>query len=631
MSIIVYFNSLCGEPKIPKNNNFVTTLYQMQTSMRIIVYFNSLCGEPKIPKNNNFVTTLYQMQTLTQFRPFTSQLEVQSACTWGGMDAKRTRRRRRDVSKPDGPRQRKKREPKWKATVREIEEVGALYESLNPSKVAQFSNLPLSTATRDGLAASGYTNPTDIQKEAIPLALRGKDVLGAAKTGSGKTLAFLVPLLEVLWRERWSPMDGLGALVISPTRELAYQTFEVLRKVGSCHDFSAGLVTGGKDIAMEQDRIQKTNIVICTPGRLLQHMDETVNFDCSSLKMLVLDEADRILDLGFQHAVNAIIQNLPAQRQTLLFSATQTRSVRDLARLSLVEPEYVAVHENSRHSTPHKLTQSYLVCDLQDKLNVLFSFMRNHLTCKMIVFISSCKQVKFVYEVFRRMRPGIPLMALYGRQKHVKRMAIYTDFCQKKASVLFCTDIAARGLDIPAVDWVLQMDCPEDANTYIHRAGRTARYESGGKSLLFLLPSEEHGMLEELKRKKIPIECIQVNPRKISSIQRKLESFCAQDCEVKQWAQRSFICYLRSVHLQSNKRIFDVHKLSLEQYAASLGLLRPPRVRFMQKLAKKDAGERAEEEEEEASREGSGLSEEEEEDSSSDVEEDGDQILFVKR
>lgn len=540
------------------------------------------------------------------------------------------KKRRRAVSKPSGPRQRQKREPKWKATVREIEEVGGRYDSLNPSKVSQFSNLPLSTATRDGLKACGYTNPTDIQKEAIPLALRGKDVLGAAKTGSGKTLAFLLPLLELLWRERWGPMDGLGALVISPTRELAYQTFEVLRKVGSCHDFSAGLVTGGKDIVMEQDRIQKTNIVICTPGRLLQHMDETVNFDCSSLKILVLDEADRILDLGFQHTVNAIIQNLPAQRQTLLFSATQTRSVRDLARLSLVEPEYVAVHENSRHSTPHKLTQSYLVCGLQDKLNVLFSFIRNHLTCKMIVFISSCKQVKFVYEVFRRMRPGIPLMALYGRQKHVKRMAIYTDFYQRKASVLFCTDIAARGLDIPAVDWVLQMDCPEDASTYIHRVGRTARYESGGKGLLFLLPSEEQGMLEALKRKKIPIECIQVNPRKISSVQRKLESFCAQDCEVKQWAQRSFICYLRSIHLQSNKEIFDVHKLSLDQYAASLGLLRPPRVRFMQKLAKRDAVEEGEGEEL-ASGEESGLGEGEEGDDDSYDVEDGDQVLFVKR
>ena len=150
--------------------------------------------------------------------------------------------------------------------------------------------------------------------------------------------------------ERWSPEDGVGALVVSPTRELAYQTFEVLRRVGGRHDLSAGLVIGGKSLQSEQEAIRRTNIVVCTPGRLLQHMDETVNFDCSSLKLLVLDEADRILDLGFQSTVNAIVENLPSERQTLLFSATQTKSVRDLARLSLHDPGKVLSHHSKTHS-----------------------------------------------------------------------------------------------------------------------------------------------------------------------------------------------------------------------------------------------------------------------------------------
>ena len=535
------------------------------------------------------------------------------------------------------PRSRRRQEPKWKATVKEIEAVSSQYDVLDATKVVKFSDIPMSSATTAGLKGCGYTQPTDIQKAAIPLALRGRDVLGAAKTGSGKTLAFLIPLLELLWRERWSSEDGMGALVISPTRELAYQTFEVLRKVGCGHDFSAGLVTGGKDVEMEKRRIQQTNIVICTPGRLLQHMDETVNFDCSSLKILVMDEADRILDLGFQHTVNAIIQNLPLVRQTLLFSATQTKSVRDLARLSLVHPEYVAVHEHSKHSTPHRLLQSYIRCKLPDKLSVLYSFIRSHIMCKIIVFMSSCKQVKFVYEAFRQMRPGVPLLALYGRQKHLKRMAIYSDFCRKKASVLLCTDIAARGLDIPAVDWVIQLDCPEDANTYIHRVGRTARYEKGGKAFLFLLPSEEKGMLEALEAKKIPIEETRVNPKKIVSIQRKLEGFCAQSLEMKQWAQRSFICYLKSVHLQANKAVFDVHQLPLEEFAASLGLSKAPRVRFLQREAKKRLKLSMRGKGEEfAGGSGSGLSDEggSDQDDEGEIEsgsEDDDQVLYVKR
>ncbi len=570
------------------------------------------------------------------------------------------KRRRTD---PSGKR-RKWKEPKWKETIKEVEELTSQYETLDSLRLASFAELPISTSTKRGLRACGYAEPTDIQKTAIPLALKGKDVLGAAKTGSGKTLAFLIPLLELLWRERWSAMDGIGALVISPTRELAYQIFEVLRRVGAGHDFSAGLVTGGKDIRMEKDRILQTNILICTPGRLLQHMDETVSFECSSLKMLILDEADRILDLGFEQTMNAIIQNLPANRQTLLFSATQTQSVRDLARLSLIDPEYVSVHENSKYSTPHKLVQNYVVCELPRKLGMLFSFIKSHLGNKVIVFMSSCKQVKFTYETFRRMRPGTPLMALYGRQKHLKRMGIYNDFCKKKSSVLLCTDIAARGLDIPSVDWVVQLDCPEDANTYIHRAGRTARYEKGGRALLFLLPSEVEGMLKELQAKKIPIDELKINPKKTVSIAKKLSGYCAMDMSVKQWAKRSFICYLKSVHLQSNKTIFDVHKLPIEEFAFSLGLPAAPRVRFLyksttrnkaesgndveelvgEKSGREDEEGESEEIEEEEEEGGAGLfgsdgeGEEEEEEggaglfgSDSDGEGEESQVLFLKR
>ena len=490
---------------------------------------------------------------------------------------------RKRKSKDLGKKPRFRPLPKWKQESKQIEEVVAQYDIMKPEDFERFSDIPLSRQTQEGLRQNGYITPTEIQRAAIPAALLGKDVLGAAKTGSGKTLAFLIPILELLWRERWSQVDGLGALIISPTRELAYQTFEVLRKIGFKHDFSAGLVIGGKDLAYEQPRILRTNIVVCTPGRLLQHMDETPNFECNSLKVLVLDEADRILDLGFRQTMSSIIENLPAERQTLLFSATQTKCVKDLALLSLSDPEYISVHEQSTSITPNKLSQSYIVCNLEDKLATLYSFIKSHLFVKSIVFMSSCKQVSFVYEALRRFHPGVQLMALSGRQKQVKRVSIYEDFCRKKAAVLFCTDIAARGLDFPSVHWVIQMDCPEDANTYIHRVGRTARYEKDGQALLFLLPSEKEGMLKELEKKKIPINEIQVDPKKMLSIQGKLEAFCAQDAKMKQLAQKSFIRYLRSVHLQSNKKIFDVRKLPTSKYAFSLGLPQAPRIRFLKK------------------------------------------------
>ena len=497
---------------------------------------------------------------------------------------------RRGKHKGKQPKVRIKKTPKWKNLEDELEEVTSQYDellNLDASEIASFGVLPLSSRTQEGLKRCKFVEPTEIQRSSIPLALLGSDILGAAKTGSGKTLAFLVPLLELLWRQKWSQMDGMGALIISPTRELAYQTFEVLKKVGSQHDFSAGLVIGGKNIKDEQNHIQHTNIVICTPGRLLQHMDETPNFECSNLQVLVLDEADRILDLGFETTMTAILTNIPKKRQTLLFSATQTKSVRDLARLSLKDPQYVAVHEQAQSSTPAKLVQSYIVCELPQKINTLYSFIRSHLKSKLLVFLSSCKQVKFTYEAFRRMRPGVPLMALYGKQKQIKRMGIYDDFCHKKSAVLFATDIAARGLDFPGIHWVVQVDCPEDANTYIHRVGRTARYEKDGQALLFLLPSEEEGMLEALKAKRVPIDKIEVNPKKVYSIQRKLEAFCAQDQEMNHWAKKTLVSYVRSVFLQGDKEIFKVKELPVEEFAASLGLSQPPRIRFLRKAEKK--------------------------------------------
>ena len=165
-------------------------------------------------------------------------------------------------------------------------------------RARKFSELPVSQATLGGLAKGKWTRMTDIQRAAIPHALAGRDVLGAAKTGSGKTLAFLVPTLELLFRERWGRQDGLGAIVISPTRELAMQIFDVLRIVGHRHDLSAGLVIGGKDKGEEAERICGMNLLVCTPGRLLQHLDETPGFEVGHVQMLVLDEADRILDLG---------------------------------------------------------------------------------------------------------------------------------------------------------------------------------------------------------------------------------------------------------------------------------------------------------------------------------------------
>ena len=421
-------------------------------------------------------------------------------------------------------------------------------------------------------------------------------ILGAAKTGSGKTLAFLVPILEKLYSLKWSRDDGAGAVVITPTRELAYQIFECLKLVGKEHGFSAGLIIGGKDLKFEWNRVSNCNILICTPGRLLQHLDENPDFNLDNLQLLVLDEADRCLDLGFSAAINSIVANLPAERQTLLFSATQTRNINDLARLSLTNPALVSAHENASVATPERLRQSMIVTEVEHKVNILWSFIKSHRRKKIVVFVSSCKQTKYFTEVFSKLKPGMSVMGLYGTLHQLRRMQIYDNFCQKDTAVLFATDIAARGLDFPGVDWVVQLDCPEDHTTYTHRAGRTARYEAGGEALLVLTTSEEDAMTRLLDANRIPVEKIEVNPNKIQPITGKISALLAGDKALKETTQRAFVSYIKSVHHMKNKKLFDVKSINLEKFAESLGLASAPRVRFLERIDKKNVKKFTEEE-----------------------------------
>ncbi|KAK2460753.1 hypothetical protein APHAL10511_007223 [Amanita phalloides] len=449
--------------------------------------------------------------------------------------------------------------------------------------VKHFAALPISEQTKKGLKKAFFVEMTDIQAKSLPISLKGKDVLGAAQTGSGKTLAFLIPVLEILYRRRWGPTDGLGALIISPTRELAVQIFDVLRSIGGYHTFSAGLVIGGKNLKDERDRLTRMNILVATPGRLLQHLDQTFGFDIDNLQIFVLDEADRILDMGFSRTLSALLSHLPTSRQTLLFSATQTQSVADLARLSLKEPVSVGIQEagSTFSATPENLEQHYTVCELDKKLDTLWGFIKTHLQAKIIVFLSSCKQVRFIFETFCKLHPGVPLLHLHGKQKQSARLDMFSKFTSMKHAVLFATDIAARGLDFPSVDWVVQLDAPEDAETYIHRVGRTARYESKGKSLLMLLPSEEEGMNIALQRKSIDVQKIKVRASKTQSIQNQLQKLCFSDPQIKYLGQRAFVSYMRSIYLRRDKTIFKLDQLPADRFSESLGLPGTPKIKFL--------------------------------------------------
>jgi len=448
----------------------------------------------------------------------------------------------------------------------------------------KFTDFPLSDRTLAGLEKHEFVRPTEVQRQSLPWSLEGRDVVAGAKTGSGKTLALIIPLLECLLKKKWTQADGLGALVIVPTRELAFQIFEVINKVGFKHTFSAGLLMGGTEVREQLKRLHAINIVICTPGRLLQHLEENANFYVDQLQMLIVDEADRILDMGFKAQMDAILDYLPKDRQTLLFSATQTRKVEDLARLSVNNPVFINAHEHSDHATPDNLSQSYAICEEQDKINFLWSFLVNHKRKKTVIFVTCCRQARFLTEALCHLKPGFSLMGLWGTMNQNKRLETFHKFDKNtRGAALIATDVASRGLDFSNVDWVLQLDCPPSVDDYIHRVGRTARMDRAGEAVLILTPNQEEPFIKMLKSRHVTIEKIEPDERKIRNIETKLMATIAMFTNLKDYAQKSFVDYAKAVYFSKLKSVFDVKTIDFDALASSYGLATTPRLRFLVK------------------------------------------------
>ncbi|KAL1921414.1 uncharacterized protein VTP21DRAFT_11130 [Calcarisporiella thermophila] len=440
-----------------------------------------------------------------------------------------------------------------------------------------FDKLDVSENTKKAIVDIGFKKMTEIQARSIPPLMAGRDVLGAAKTGSGKTMAFLIPAIELLSKLKFKPRNGTGVIVLSPTRELALQIFGVAKDLLKYHHQTYGIVMGGANRKAEADKLVKgVNLIIATPGRLLDHLMNTKGFVFKNLKALVIDEADRILEVGFEEEMKQIIRILPKDRQTLLFSATQTTKVDDLARVALKpNPLYINVDEKKDTSTADGLEQGYVVCESDKRFLLLFTFLKKNLKKKVVVFFSSCNSVKYHGELLNYI--DIPVLDLHGRQKQQKRTNTFFEFCNADHGILLCTDVAARGLDIPAVDWIIQFDPPDDPRDYIHRVGRTARAGRMGKSLLFLLPSEL-GFLRYLKHAKVPLNEYQFPANKIANVQSQLERLIEKNYYLNKSARDGYRSYLQAYASYSLKKIFDVNELDLAKVGKAFGFPVPPKV-----------------------------------------------------
>lgn len=327
--------------------------------------------------------------------------------------------------------------------------------------------------------AMGWTKPTEIQRHSIPYALQGRDIIALAKTGSGKTGAFAIPVVQSLLDNP----QPIFAVVLAPTRELAYQIGEQFRALGAQISLSVAIIVGGMDMVDQALELAKRpHIVVCSPGRLVDHLENTKGFHIKSIKYLIMDEADRLLSLDFDLALDKILQNSPKERNTYLFSATMTSKVSKLQRASLKKP--VKVEIATKYETNTTLAQSYIFIPWKYKMTYLCATVNSFKNYSMMIFVDTCAATQRIAMVLRRL--NFEAIALHGQMHQNERLGSLNNFRAGEKKILVATDVASRGLDIPQVDIVINYDIPKNSKDYIHRVGRTARAGRSGRAVAFV-------------------------------------------------------------------------------------------------------------------------------------------------
>ncbi|EDL47043.1 RNA helicase, putative [Plasmodium vivax] len=442
----------------------------------------------------------------------------------------------------------------------------------------EFKTLPISKRTLRALNENNFVHMTNIQAVSIPIVLLNKHIYAQAQTGTGKTLCFCVPLVEKLYRNSIDNYNRiLGGLIITPTRELVFQIFEVLNMLNKYHKLNICCAIGGKDEEREKSIFSYANIIVCTTGRLLYHLENNYYCNLDYLSTLVIDEIDKLIDSSFYDNLKNILLYKPKENcQICLFSATICKFLSIILRtFNIKDYEYVSINDNERYIESNNVKQIYIECDIYSKINYLYTFLFSKKNKKIIVFFSTCKQVRFMYEVFRKIKVGVmKFLQLHGKLKQTSRLNTYHFFSKKRNFVcLFTTDIACRGLDFASVDWVIHFDFPENVETFIHRSGRTGRFTSLGNSLIFLTTEIDNKkiFLNVLKENNIEIKEKFIKKNKLFDINNKIHSLNAAFVDIKYLAKKALVIYLR--HLYIVMKFKDIKKLNLNELAYSYGLI----------------------------------------------------------
>ncbi|CAO2176699.1 unnamed protein product [Urochloa humidicola] len=448
----------------------------------------------------------------------------------------------------------------------------------------RFDQCDISSLSLKAVKDAGYERMTEVQEATLPIILQGKDVLAKAKTGTGKTVAFLLPAIEVLStlpHQRNQLRPPINLLVMTPTRELANQVAVEAKKLLKYHrSLGVQVVIGGTRLTQEQRSMQANpcQILVATPGRLKDHLENTPGFSTrlKGVKVLVLDEADRLLDMGFRRDIEKIISSIPRERQTLLFSATVPEEVRQMSHVAMKKDyRFINTVKEGDEETHSQVSQVYMIAPLDQHFSILYDVLKKHVAedadYKVIIFCTTAMVTKLVAEVLSQLKLNI--REIHSRKSQSARTKVSDEFRKSKGLILVSSDVSARGVDYPDVTLVIQVGIPADREQYIHRLGRTGRKGKEGQGLLLLAPWEKYflGTVKDLSISEAALPSVD------SSVETEVKNAVRKvEMKSKECAYQAWLGYYNSNKTIGRDKSRLVHLA--EEFSQSMGLAVPPAI-----------------------------------------------------
>uniref|UniRef100_A0A8R1Y1K8 ATP-dependent RNA helicase n=1 Tax=Onchocerca volvulus TaxID=6282 RepID=A0A8R1Y1K8_ONCVO len=437
---------------------------------------------------------------------------------------------------------------------------------------------------------------TSVQEQAIERLLKFQDVIVQAPTGSGKTLAYILPVFTILWKKKkiW-PENEIGAIIVVPSRELAKQVGVVCKSFADALSLSMRVMIGGKKAKCNLKTVHPSNaaVIIATPGRLQSLISSNSDFKktLKTLEILIIDEADRYTDSSFKASMTEILESLPKQRRTGLFSATQAKEMEEIVKFGLRNPTQITITncgevldsiDSVKAISPNTLNNFYMVAKADQKLYLLTQFIQNHPKSKMLIFFSTCQCVEYMQILLKSLIQKRQIFALHGK-KIKKAENQLQSFRRTGKSLMLCTDVLSRGIDVDNIDWVVQFDVPKQTSWFVHRAGRSARCGKVGNNVLFLTP-EETAYIEFIEKyEKVSLTEMKINLKEnddgAEQMRQQIVEMASKEREILESGTRAFMSFVESYVRHDCNVVCSYKDLDIIGYGHTYGLLRLPRMK----------------------------------------------------